>query len=270
VDPEQLIRALILPAFGLYLVSAGLYLARLRRAGIGVAALAFGVNAVAVFYRGIEAGHLPFSNMYETMITLAACMFPFLLFSEFGLKSRTGWIDGLLAAIILFPSAFEISSTFTPAIKKLPPALRSNLFFPHVMTYLFAYAALSKAMILSVLSLAQRAIEKRKRTGKTPWVPLEKSAYRITGIGFPLLTAGLLLGAVWAKQAWGDYWSWDPKEVWSLITWLVYLVYFHLRAGHPRPGAWSETMNLIGFGTVIVTLLAVNLSGIFGGLHAYA
>lgn len=257
-----MLTSILFAAFGAYVAAAAIYLARFRAAGIAVFAVGSAFNVTASLMRAAATGHLPFSNMYETMITLGACMFPFLVFTEWVLKSRTGWIDALLGAVFLFPSAFQVSKTFTPAIRPLPPALQSDLFFPHVMTYLLAYAALGKGVILSVLSLARRA-----RGG---WEPLERTAYRVTALGFPLLTAGLLLGAVWAKEAWGDWWSWDPKEVWSLITWILYLIYFHLRVGKARPKAWVEVMNLLGFLAVITTLLAVNLSGIFGGLHAYS
>jgi ABC-type transport system involved in cytochrome c biogenesis permease subunit len=196
--------------------------------------------------------------MFETMMTLGACMGPFLLFTELGLKSRTGWIDAFLAAVILFPSCF----IFDDRIKPLMPALRSNLFFPHVMTYLLAYASMAKAMILSVISLLRRA--------SGAWTDFEKTAYRMTSVGFPLLTTGLLLGGVWAQRAWGDYWSWDPKEVWSLNTWIIYLIYFHVRLGGGRKMWWCDALNVLGFLAIVVTLLAVNLAGIFGGLHAYA
>ncbi|MHC4599626.1 MAG: cytochrome c biogenesis protein CcsA [Planctomycetota bacterium] len=252
-------RTLIIPAFALYIVAAGLYLGRYRRPSIAVFGLGTLINLTAVFYRGFASGHLPFSNMFETMMTLGACMFPFFLFTEYALKSRTGWIDPLLGAVILFPSAF----IFEDRIKPLPPALQSNLFFPHVMTYLLAYAAMGKGMILSVVSLVLR--------GGDRWKPYEKTAYRVTAMGFPLLTAGLLLGAVWAQRAWGDYWSWDPKEIWSLNTWFVYLIYFHLRIRGGHVKWWVDLVNILGFLAIVVTLLAVNLAGIFGGgLHSYA
>ncbi|MHC5037075.1 MAG: cytochrome c biogenesis protein CcsA [Planctomycetota bacterium] len=252
-------KTFLIPAMGLYLLSAVLYLTPLRRAGIGFFVLGTGLNLTAVLYRGFTAGHLPFSNMFETMMTLGACMFPFFLITELALKSRSGWIDAFLAAVILFPACFF----FEDRIKPLPPALQSNLFLPHVMTYLLTYAALAKGMILSVVTLIHR------RWGD--WEPVEKVAYRMTAMGFPLLTAGLLLGAVWAQRAWGDYWSWDPKEVWSLNTWLIYLIYFHVRMRVKRPSWWCDLLNILGSLAIVVALLAVNLAGIFGGgLHSYA
>ena len=252
-------RNLLMPALVLYLLATIVYLVKYRRAGIGLFGAGAILNTVAVGYRWMDAGHLPFSNMFETMMTLGACMFPLFLLTEYGFKSRTGWIDFFLAAAIIFPSCF----IFEDAIKPLPPALQSVLFFPHVLTYLLAYAALAKGMILSLISLV-------KRNG-SDWKSFEKTAYRITAAGFPLLTAGLLLGGYWAKIAWGDYWSWDPKEVWSLNTWILYLIYFHVRIATRGRSRWVDIVNILAFLAVVVTLFAVNLAGIFGGgLHSYA
>ncbi|MHC4779997.1 MAG: cytochrome c biogenesis protein CcsA [Planctomycetota bacterium] len=252
-------KTLLIPAMGLYLLATVVYLAKARKPSMAIFAVGTLLNISASIHRWVVSGHLPFSNMFETMMTLGACMFLFFLFTEFVLKSRTGWIDPLLGAVILFPSCF----IFDDKIKPLPPALQSNLFFPHVMTYLLAYAAMAKGMILSVISLVLRGTDR--------WKPFEKTAYRVTSMGFPMLTAGLLLGAVWAQRAWGDYWSWDPKEMWSLNTWFIYLVYFHLRIRGGQASRWVDVTNIVGFLAIVVTLLAVNLAGIFGGgLHSYA
>jgi cytochrome c-type biogenesis protein CcsB len=100
----------------------------------------------------------------------------------------------------------------------------------------------------------------------------EAGAYRVTMLGFPLLTLGLVLGAVWGKIAWGDYWNWDPKELWSLISWLVYLGYFHFRymygSKFPRAGA---ALLLVGLAAIILTLFWISLARLFGGgMHSYA
>ncbi|MCU0722702.1 MAG: cytochrome c biogenesis protein CcsA [Planctomycetes bacterium] len=256
-------RTLLIPAFGLYLLAAGLYLAGLRAPRLRAAAIAvFGastlLNLAASVHRAAVAGHFPFSNMFETMMTLGVCLFPFFALSEWGFRSRTGWIEPLLAAAIVFPSAF----VFEDEVRPLMPALRSALFAPHVSTYLLAYAAMAKAMILSVMALAARGDEAKRA--------LRTQAHRTTAIGFPLLTAGLLLGAVWAKRAWGDWWGWDPKEVWSLNTWIVYLLYFHVRVLTRGQSRWCDVLNVAGFLCIVITLLFVNLARIFAGIHSYA
>jgi ABC-type transport system involved in cytochrome c biogenesis permease subunit len=103
-------------------------------------------------------------------------------------------------------------------------------------------------------------------------VSAEEATYRMVRLGFPLLTLGLVLGAVWGKIAWGDYWNWDPKELWSLISWLVFLGYFHFRYMYgkrfPRINA---SLVLAGLVAIILTLLWVNLANLFkGGMHSYA
>ena len=252
-------RNLLIPAFALYILATIVYLVRYRRIGISLFGAGAVLNFTAIGYRWIDAGHLPFSNMFETMMTLGACMFLLFLLTEYGFKSQTGWIESFLAAVIVFPSCF----IFEDQIKHLPPALQSALFFPHVMTYLFAYAAFGKGFILSVISLVKR--------GGQDWISFEKVAYRVSAVGLPLLTAGLLLGGYWAKLAWGDYWSWDPKEVWSLNTLIIYLLYFHVRIKTRGRSSWVDILNIMGFLAIVITLLAVNLAGIFGGgLHSYA
>jgi hypothetical protein len=113
--------------------------------------------------------------------------------------------------------------------------------------------------------------ENLSHMGRLTVLPPEDATYRIVCAGFPLLTLGLILGSYWGKQAWGDYWGWDPKELWSLASWLVFLGYFHFRymfgKKHPRINSlWA----IAGMAAIIITLLWVNLSRIFSGLHSYA
>jgi ABC-type transport system involved in cytochrome c biogenesis permease subunit len=99
----------------------------------------------------------------------------------------------------------------------------------------------------------------------------EEGAYRMICAGFPLLTLGLILGSVWGKLAWGDYWNWDPKDLWSLASWLVYVGYFHFRymSSKTRPRI-NSVWAIVGFVVIVITLLWVNLSKLFIGLHTYA
>jgi ABC-type transport system involved in cytochrome c biogenesis permease subunit len=104
-----------------------------------------------------------------------------------------------------------------------------------------------------------------------PFFFYDRSVYRLVCLGFPFLTAGLLSGALWGKQAWGDWWNWDPKELWSLATWLLYVAYFHVRAilPHRRPRV-EACIVVLGLALIVITLLWVNLSRLFPGLHSYA
>jgi ABC-type transport system involved in cytochrome c biogenesis permease subunit len=168
----------------------------------------------------------------------------------------------LLAAIITFPAGF----IFHARPMQLPPALQSPLFAPHVAVYMLAYVLMAKAAFQAMAQLASR----NKPLGENLLDP-ERSTYVIIRAGFPLLTLGLLLGSVWGHYAWGDWWGWDPKELWSLASWLVYVGYFHWRYMFARKrlkanAAWAIT----GLAVIIITLLWVNLSRLFPGLHSYA
>jgi ABC-type transport system involved in cytochrome c biogenesis permease subunit len=109
------------------------------------------------------------------------------------------------------------------------------------------------------------------RRGREEAAMYELATHRMISMGFPLMLLGLVLGAVWGKQAWGDYWNWDPKELWSLISWLVFLGYFHFRSlygsRYPRTAAALVVAGLVA---IVITLLWVNLGRIFGGMHSYA
>jgi ABC-type transport system involved in cytochrome c biogenesis permease subunit len=110
----------------------------------------------------------------------------------------------------------------------------------------------------------------KPQTDKTI-LPPEQATYELIALGFPLLTLGLILGSVWGKFAWGDYWGWDPKELWSLASWLVYVGYLHWRymfgKRYPKINSlWA----LAGMAAIIITLLWVNLSRLFPGMHSYA
>jgi len=127
--------------------------------------------------------------------------------------------DAVIGLVILFPCGFVFSANS----QHLPPALQSPYFIPHVAVYMFAYIFLTKAVIVAIGSLLRKDTDIEKARLE------EATAYHITWLGVPLLMLGLVLGSVWAKAAWGYFWSWDPKELWSLATMLVYIGYFHFR-----------------------------------------
>jgi ABC-type transport system involved in cytochrome c biogenesis permease subunit len=131
---------------------------------------------------------------------------------------------------------------------------------------MLSYIFMAKAAYQSALQLAGRGLASRE-----DFVLPEEATYRLICTGFPLLTMGLILGSVWGKLAWGDYWGWDPKELWGLASWLVYVGYLHFRymfAGkYPKINSlWA----IAGLAAIVITLLWVNLSSLFPGLHSYA
>jgi ABC-type transport system involved in cytochrome c biogenesis permease subunit len=168
----------------------------------------------------------------------------------------------LLGVAVLFPAGFV--ARFTEAPQKLPPALQSPLFAPHVLAYMAAYVAMAKAALLGLAEILGR----RPEVGL---VDYDRATARMIRVGFPLLTLGLVLGSWWAKLAIGDFWHWDPKELWSLVSWLVYVAYFHVRhmLGRRRRKL-QASLAVLGLVAIVVTLLAVTLLPALKGWHSYA
>jgi cytochrome c-type biogenesis protein CcsB len=208
-------------------------------------------------------------------------IYPVSLFSRRVLRVGGYAADMLIGAIVLFPAGF----VFHAEPQQLPPALQSWLFTPHVAVYMLSYIFMAKAAVLAVCQLLGRTssgetvscrgqLARDSRAGRPRHVDLlhpEQATYRLICVGFPLLTLGLILGSYWGKLAWGDYWGWDPKELWSLVSWLVYVGYFHFRYMFGKKYARMNSFWAIaGMAAIIITLLWVNLSKLFPGLHSYA
>ncbi|HBA85635.1 MAG TPA: hypothetical protein DCZ95_16250 [Verrucomicrobia bacterium] len=253
---------LIYLGMAFYLLAFVLFKAHRPKAGTWTYAAGFIAAWAAVGFRGWHAGHPPLQNMFEVFLILGALFFPLSVFCRRVLNIGGEWIDPLLGFVVLWPAGF----VFDPQLKPLPPALQSPLFVPHVMAYMLSYIFMAKAAVQAAARLAGGPAAE-------PGFPdRDEAIYRLIGVGFPFMTLGLLLGAWWGKLAWGDYWNWDPKELWSLAAWLVYAGYFHFRAlpngrTYGRAGA---VLALVGFTGVVLTLLWVNLAGRFSGLHSYA
>jgi ABC-type transport system involved in cytochrome c biogenesis permease subunit len=166
---------------------------------------------------------------------------------------------------------------FSAEPQRLPPALQSWLFVPHVAVYALSYIFMAKATLQAIFQLLAPAL-RRGYPGQWPglkadekFLSAEDATYRMVCVGFPLLTLGLILGSCWGKLAWGDYWGWDPKELWSLASWLVYVGYFHFRYMFGKKYARINSLWAIaGMVFILITLFWVNLSNLFSGLHSYA
>jgi ABC-type transport system involved in cytochrome c biogenesis permease subunit len=187
-------------------------------------------------------------------------LWPLSVFCRRVLRISGGAADTLIGAILLFPAGF----VFHAEPQRLPPALQSWLFIPHVAVYLLSYVIMAKAAIQALGQLSNMSVDEN-------FVDREEGTYRMICFGFPFLTLGLILGSWWGKLAWGDYWSWDPKELWSLVSWLVYVGYFHFRYMFGKKYARiNSAFAILGLAAIVITLLWVNLSKIFPGLHSYA
>ncbi len=241
----------------------------LRYYATGILAVGFVLNGIIVIARWIESGHAPFANLYESLIFYALCIACVYLFLEAIYKIR---IVGALASVMAL-LVIAYASLQDATIKPLMPALQSNWLTVHVITYFIGYAAFGISFITSIVYLVVRLFANKQATttpetedisAGTPRT-FDKLSYQIVALGFPFLTLGLITGAVWAKSAWGDYWSWDPKETWSLITWLVYLAYLHLPLVLPRMKNLNKAkipviqsiLLLVAFGIVAFTYLGM-------------
>ncbi len=224
-------------------------------AGFIIAAISFG-------YRWYDVRHIPFQNLFEVFLSMGMMIYPLSIFCLRFLRVGGDVADMLIGAILFFPAGF----IFHAEPQKLPPALQCWLFTPHVAVYLISYVIMAKATVQAFCQLKAKA-----GNTKGNLIDYEQSTYRMICFGFPLLTLGLLLGSWWGKLAWGDYWGWDPKELWSLASWLVYVGYFHFRymfgKKHVRI---NSSLAILGMIAIVITLLWVNLSRIFSGLHSYA
>ncbi|MFW6189150.1 MAG: cytochrome c biogenesis protein CcsA [Planctomycetota bacterium] len=254
--------SLIYAAMAAYLLACVVLFTRRRKVGIGLYAAGFVVAAAAFIYRWVHVQHLPLQNLFEVFLCLGMLSFPlWALFRAYlGVGGAAG--DALIGFVVLFPAGL----VFDAEPQKLPPALQSWLFAPHVGAYMLAYMVMIKGSVQAVGHLVGSRIDR-----EAGLVGRERATYRVLSVGFPLLTLGLLLGAWWGKVAWGDYWNWDPKELWSLVSWLVYVGYFHFRYAYGRRYARvNSTLALSGALAIVITLLWVNLADVFSGLHSYA
>ncbi len=212
--------------------------------------------------RWIEAGRAPFSNMFESLVLFAWAMVVVYL----ALRVRHDVPVLAAATALLAVLTLAYASAFESDIKPLMPALRSNWLTVHVFTCFLGYGAFAIAALSSVSYL----IAARNGSSVRPEIAdaFDAATAKTISFGFLFLTVGIISGAVWANSAWGTYWSWDPKETWSLITWFVYAVFLHcrfMRGWKGKPAAW---ISVIGFASVIFTYFGVNF--LLSGLHSYA
>jgi ABC-type transport system involved in cytochrome c biogenesis permease subunit len=246
-------------AFALYLGAAAAYwLRRSAAASLGRAGLILNVSAVCA--RAARTGTLPLSNSYEFILlfALAAALLFFLLAERDKNPVVGGALFGVVALLFLFIIIF-LRSQITD-VNPLPPALRSLWLIAHVLTAVLAYGCFLVAAAVAAVRLGRRAAVED--------TTFARRLYRLIFVGFAALSVSIGLGAVWAEQAWGSYWTWDPKETWALITWIVYAIYLHLE----RRRLWSERTSCVvvclGFILVLFTFLGVNF--FLPGLHSYA
>jgi cytochrome c-type biogenesis protein CcsB len=216
-------------------------------------------------------GHAPLSNFYESLIFFAWTIVFLYLLMEWRLKNRSIGAFVLPIAFLIMAYA-SIAPGISNRIEPLIPALQSNWLTSHVLTCFLGYAAFTVAFALGIMFLIKSAAS-ADSSNMGAFIRLLPSEYQMddliyssTTLGFIFLTLGIVTGSVWAHYAWGSYWSWDPKETWSLITWLVYAVMLHTRLVRGWRGKRMAIMAIVGFACVLFTYLGVNL---LPSLHSY-
>jgi cytochrome c-type biogenesis protein CcsB len=204
----------------------------------------------------------PLSNFYESLVFFAWTLpaLGLLAFRRY-FKGYLGALVSVLACLLLAYASF---GGVDSRIKPLMPALKSNWLLIHVVTAFLGYASFALAFGTAILYLVQ---DRRPRESLPPPAQLDRLIYRAAVLGFLLLTLGILTGAVWAETAWGRYWSWDPKETWSLITWLIYATLLHARLLKGWQGRRIAWLAVLGFLAVLFTYFGVSF--LLSGLHSY-
>jgi cytochrome c-type biogenesis protein CcsB len=229
--------------------------------GTLIAWLAFAFLTAWVVFRTIATGHGPFANQYEFAVSFGWGVVGVYLFFERRYHLRTIGLIALPIALLMLVYALSIPATVEPLV----PALQNSLLLTvHVAVAIVAYGCFSVAFGAAILFLIQP--DEGRRGLPRPEI-LDEISYRAVVIGFPFMLLVIVLGALWAEVAWGTYWSWDPKETASLVTWLIYGAYLHARVVRGWRGRRSALLLVLGFAATLFTYFG-NL--FFGGLHSYS
>ena len=241
----------------------------LSKAALVAVSVGFASQTLAILTRYVEAGYTPVTNLYESLSFFAWMIVGILLIAT--LKYKVKVLGSFLTpiALILMLFAFALPKEILP----LAPVLKSFWHPFHVIFAFLGNAIFALTFCCGVMYLIQEHQLKSKKMGPiTKRLPplnlLDDLSYQSLKYGFPLLTLGIITGAAWAEYAWGRYWSWDPKETWSLITWLLYAALLHQRLTVGWRGRKAAIMAIAGFLAILFTFLGVNL--LLPGLHTYS
>lgn len=218
----------------------------------------FALITTQITMRWIEAGRPPFKSLFESLLLFVWCTA--VLHMAVECFYRISWFGFLSAGFTFLVMVYAVIKT-DAEIVNLPAALQSVWFVPHVVVYFFGYAAIFFAGVAAVLHLWQpdKKLQLRKAGGGTAEVTYAGFMHLAILFGFVLLTAGLVIGAIWAKAAWGDYWVWDPKENWALVSWLLFVIYLHLRFTKGFEERNAAILTIIGFAAIVFTYLGMHL-----------
>ncbi|MGE4559875.1 MAG: c-type cytochrome biogenesis protein CcsB [Desulfobulbus sp.] len=266
-----------------YILAAAFYLGLLlfknNKVGLIGMLLAAGgllLQTVALCLRWLESyrmgiGHAPLTNMYESLVFFAWCTTLFYLGLEFRFKTRVmgAFVMPCVAVSMAYAS---LSARIDDQINPLIPALQSNWLIAHVVTCFIGYGAFAVAGGLGMMYLLKDSTKGKTRapsilTALPELKIIDDLTHKTIVFGFMWLSAGIITGAIWANEAWGTYWSWDPKETWSIITWFLYASTLHARFTRGWRGRRIAWLAILGFLAVFFTYFGVNF--FLAGLHSY-
>ena len=261
-----IVMLLYFAAMALYFIFIAVKKDGIARIAVGLQCLGLALHTVALVCRSIGAGRLPLTNQYEfaTSFAWGLCLVSLIFVFRFKFP-----VLGAFAAPVIF-IIIGYAAMQSKEVHNLMPALRSNWLAFHVSTAIIAYGGFGVSFVLSIIFLLR---DRMKAHGfLDQHIPdrekLDIISYRSVSLGLLFLTFCILTGAIWAERAWGSYWSWDPKETWSLVTWLVYAIYLHLRIRRGWEGRAAAIFAVAGFICVMFTYVGVNT--FLPGVHSYA
>lgn len=214
-------------------------------------------NLAVILHNFFLNGYVPFVSMFQVLTFLALCFLPVYIYMTYVCHCKDcGAYFALASAIVMTGPCFMQNGS----VWSFPPPLQSVFFVPHIFMYMIAYSLGTVAFLMTVVSLIKKKSD------------LPFSIYCCERTLFPFMTAGMFLGAVWADQIWGGFWSWDLKECWSLITWLVYMISLHC-ARREKLKRLTPLFSILGFACIVVTMFFVGSMvsmGSVGSMHVYS
>ncbi len=224
---------------------------------------------LTVALRGLSVGRAPLGNMFE--FATMACMFTTVAFSIWSTRRDLRWLGVFVIGPVLLVLGLALVVWYTEAAQ-LMPSLQSYWLVIHVTVATLSVALMTIGAAASTVYLIKDRFEQSGRPSFLDRFPesraVERTAYRIHIIGFPLWTFTVIAGAIWAREAWGSYWNWDPKEVWTFVIWVVYAAYLHARATSGWRRQSANWIALAGYGCILVNYAVVNVY--FVGQHSYS
>ena len=261
-----IVMLLYFAAMILYFIFIAVQKEMISRIAIIIQGVGFVLHTAALICRGIGAGRLPMTNQYEfaTSFAWGICLVSLIFILKFHFP-----VLGTFASPVMF-LIIGYAAMQSKDVHELMPALKSNWLGFHVSTAIIAYGSFGVSFVLALIFLLREKISKGGFLDRH--IPdkekLDLISYRSIALGLLFLTFTIITGAIWAERAWGSYWSWDPKETWSLITWIVYAIYLHLRIRKGYEGKAAAIFAAIGFVCVMFTYIGVNT--FLPGIHSYA